>query len=225
MLINTVTPKDLGWWWWQPWANTLAYYPLSADFNDASWNGYNLTNSWWSITTVWWVGCAYYDGSSYSLNTSNPIFSWTYTISVWRRPASTSWVMWMVLAWTSSTNVEWDFWWLQQSSWVIWASDWYTLNRSVNSNFTVSADTWYLLTTTVSNYRDVTIYVNWALKNSLVRWNSLYNQTWVILWAKKWNVYSEMSTWYISNVIFEDKVWTVTEIADYFDQTKSNYWL
>ena len=30
-----------GRWGWQPWVNTVAYYPLESDANDYSWNGYN----------------------------------------------------------------------------------------------------------------------------------------------------------------------------------------
>ena len=44
---------------WQPWANTLCYYPFDTDYSDQSWNGYNLTNRWaTTIWTKWGVDCA-----------------------------------------------------------------------------------------------------------------------------------------------------------------------
>lgn len=221
MLINTVTPKDLSWWWWQPWANTLAYYPLTSDFDDYSNIWANLTNSWWVITTVDGVSCAYYNWSSYSINASLPYLTNTRTISCWRRPASTSNVMWIVVTWYNSGTYE--IRWLQQSSWVIWGSERVTLDQSVNSWVSVTVNNWYYLVTTIENWVTAKIYVNWELKNTLTRTTPIIASSWLTIWSKSWVVNSEKANWYVSNAIIEDIVRTAQEISDYYNQTKADY--
>lgn len=44
-----------------------------------------------------------------------------------------------------------------------------------------------------------------------------------IWWRKHWN--TNFFRWYISEFIWENKNRTDVEILDYYDQTKSNYWL
>ena len=50
---------------WLPNKNTVAYYPLTDNFNDETWN-YNMTTKAGSpsITTLNWVKCCYFNGSS-----------------------------------------------------------------------------------------------------------------------------------------------------------------
>ena len=210
---------------WKPWANTLAYYPLTDDFNDHKGSGTaaNLTNSWGSITTVWWIKCAYYNWSSYSVNTSLPSLSNTRTISCWWRPASTSGVMWIVVTWYTWSSYH--IWWLQQSSWVIWGSEWATTNQSVNSWFSVSINTWYNLVTTIENWTTAKIYVNWELKNTISRSNPIVTASWLAIWAKSWSTFSEKATWYVRDAIIEGVAWSTTNVSDYYNLTKWNYWL
>lgn len=212
-----------GWGWgWQPWANTVAYYPLDTDFNDASSNNYNLTNSWWVITTLDWVACAYYDGSSHSA-TATPTFTGTRTLSCWWNPASTSGVMWIIVTGNLYNNNE--KWWTQQNSWVLWGSEWRTTNQSVNSNITVTTWTWYYVVTTIENWTEAKIYVNGVLANTLTRNNPIQNSYWLAVGSNFSDLFSEPATWYISNAIIEDKARTAQEVSDYYNLTKWNYWI
>lgn len=219
MLGSTqVRPKG-----WQPWANTIAYYPLTSDFNDQSWNGYNLINNGGVISNVWWIDCGYYNGSSYSLITSWPSLSNTRTISCWRRPASTSNVMWIVVTWDRDNAP--NIWGLQQSSWEIRWSERYTLNQSVNSWVTVTVNNWYYLVTTINNGTTAKIYVNWNLKNTITRSTPIIAWTNIGIWIKSGPNYSEKAIGYVSNAIIESVAWTDQEISDYYNQTKANYWI
>ena len=215
--------RPSGWWGWQPWANTIAYYPLTSDFNDQSWNGYNLTNDGGVISNVWWIDCGYYNGSSYSIITSQPSLSNTRTISCWRMPTSTSWVMWIVVTWDTHNAP--NMWGLQQNSWEIRWSEWRTLNQSVNSWVAVTVNNWYYLVTTINNGTTAKIYVNWNLENTITRSTPIIAWTNIGIWSKSSPTYSEKAIGYVSNAIIESVAWTDQEILDYYNLTKSNYGL
>lgn len=212
-----------------PWVNTLAYYPLAENFNDYSWNNYNLTNAWASITTSGGVDCAYYDGWDWSYYYDGINLTWTYTLSVrWKPSAITSAYQWIAVAWTNYDNQNGDFWWISQTpSGELWASDWFDGTYSAMSGVVVTVNNWYLVTTTVSNYKVCKIYVNGVLKWTADRGTHLLrNQIWITIWGKRWrNTISEKANGYISNVILEDKVRTDQEVADYYNSIKWTYGL
>jgi hypothetical protein len=207
---------------WVPWENTIAYYPLTDNFNDESWNWYNLTNSWWSITTYGWVKCAYYSWSTsvYSINTS---------VSVW---ATRTLNCWCYLPNVLSVDVPVIFTWranVAQSQMALWygrntgyasLSDYYQvwINGSVNLAWKWVNLIW------VNEWASMKLYVNGTLVNSATRSYSTINSVNIkIAWpAGAWSQYFK---WYVNNVIVENKARTAQEIADYYNQTKSNYWL
>lgn len=200
---------------WHPWANTVAYYPLDTDFNDASDNNYDLTNSWWVITTLNWVSCAYYDWASYSRNTVFSIWA-TRTISVWVYVTSTNTAMGAVCTGDDySTNIFWIF--VDWGYWALW--DW----RGAIQHWTTSIlNWWHLLTWVLPLDWQTTLYIDGNFEKSYT-----FQIVWwweICIWAKTWG-FSEKYTWYVSKVIIEDKAWTLQEIQDYFDQTKWDYWI
>lgn len=86
MLFNSVYWKGSGggWGWWQPWAKTIAYYPLTTNANDTSWNNNDLTaDSSITYSSNW----AYMPNSNYTWMTTpfTRSVSWTTTISMWRK--------------------------------------------------------------------------------------------------------------------------------------------
>lgn len=214
----SVTPTG----WWQPWINTLAYYPLDTDFNDYSSTGADLTNTWWTITTIDGVTCAYYDWGDYSQNTTLPSLTWTRTLSCRRRPASTSGVMWVMVSWyVTYENLKQR--WIQQSSWVMRWSEWVTLEQSVSSWISVTAWNWYHVVTTIENWTTAKIYVNGVLCNTVTRTDAIQSWQWICIWARASNTHSEKANWYVSEAIVEWVAWTQQEVLDYFNQTKANY--
>lgn len=220
-IINMVYKKKK---WWKPWANTIAYYPLKADFNDASSNNRNLTNSWATITTVGWVICGYWNGSSYSSYTGYSLGNSARTVSVWSKPNSV-WSSDAGVFHISPYNTAWN-WSLglqyHNSKTVIQTSDWSSSAANIQATVT---DWWHNIIITQTG-QTVKLYVDGVLKWSKTNYPSQANApTWWSLWAKFGSTYSEKFNWYISEAIFENKVRTDQEIADYYNQTKWNYGL
>ena len=211
-------------WGWQPWANTVAYYTLDTDFNDYSWNNRSLTNSWATITTVSWVNCAYYDGSSYSQLDGYSLDNSHRTINLWVK--CTWWgYQWLVhiapYSWDSGGSL-----WIKFNNWNtnVWPWDWANASaESVTAN--VSAWNWHNIVVTQET-STTKLYVDWSLiwtisdypSQSQVPW-------WWALWSKYFSLHSEKLTWYLSKVILENKVRTAQEISDYYNQTKWDYWI
>lgn len=221
--------RPAGWWWWTPWVNTLAYYPLDSTntVNDLSWNNKTLTNYNVVFNNNSWVDCAYFNGSNASLrNTSLKTNEMTtnFTISLWINQ-TTIWDRGI------SSNITWNYYgyilWTD-GSWhpkiEIMDSNWNT----TNSNYTTSANTWYHIVCTHDSSNSVKIYINWALKNTWSKSFWTANASKFTIWAyyfwadaNPWWYFN----WYISNFIVENKARTSQDISDYFDQTKWNYWL
>lgn len=205
---------------WQPWANTVAYYPFNTDFNDYSWNWFDLTNNWWvAIESVGWVTCANFkDQSPYWLSRStwNIITAWPYTYlcrinRTWWWPYNprifwwnNEWWMLYIVSW-GKYSVEYPnyWWWIPDSSW-----------RHL------ICFTWNMSTWEFSSYKDWSFIASWT---SSVRWA----RTWLVIWTTEWNysLSDDRFIWQMSNVIFENKQRTAQEISDYYDQTKWDYWI
>lgn len=213
---NLVRPK------WKPWANTLAYYPLTATdtVNDMSWNWKNLTNTWVTFGTVWNVSCATFNGSSY-LNRSESLFTWSpdFTVNLWYKR---TWVFYahnnIFSVWTTSwTNsfIEWMYPnWANEWHLMVW---WFTNDR--DTWYYVPENTWLNLVFTHS-WWTIKVYVNNSLKyTGTVSYTIQSWYTWVGCWIGNGNC----MIWNLSNIIVENKVRTDTEISDYYDGTKSLY--
>lgn len=212
---------------WQPWANTVAYYPLDTDFNDDSWNSRNLTNTGATITTVSWVTCAYFDGNSYAQFDWYSLANTARTVNIWVDCTLNGWYQWAIHISDYYTNSPWWSLWIKFNNWNtnVWPWDWQ--NASAET-VTATVTAWWhnIIVTQASNV--VKLYVD----GDLIWTNNWYPITWWwttpdswCLWSKDWPTHSEKLTWYLSKVILEDKVWTDGEVQDYFDNTKAIYWL
>ena len=223
-IINMVYKKKK---WWKPWANTIAYYPLKADFNDASWNNKNLTNTWSpSITTYWWVACAsysswnnysYYNGSIWATATAR-------TISVWLNipTALDAWIWWI-----ATSNNYWKWWlWFTEKSWQIWVSDfWAGQDR-------FAYPSWWFNIIAAQEWSTIKAYLNWTLvktyTNQDTTWSWATAPNILKIWWKPWSNGGWADSnfaWYVSEFILENKTRTADEATKYYNSTKSNYWL
>lgn len=211
--------KFAGWGgWWQPWANTIAYYPLNSTntVNDLSWNNYNLTNTNTTFGTNAWVSCASFNGSNSKLTATIwtlPQWANARTTSLWvYSQADTRSIMWY---WANRTR-----YWCREmmhgnsSEWfgiVCYYIDEYSWENIL--------DAWTLVTTTYDGDY-IKIYINWELQYTSTAY------TLETSWGN-FEIGNPYSTnyfyWYASNAIIEDKARTAQEIQDYFDQTKSLY--
>jgi hypothetical protein len=210
-----------------PWANTVAYYPLNSTdtTRDKSGNGYNLSNR--GATTFWEIG-----GVSCGIF-SNSNTSWLYNDSIqhptWTNPFTIS----MRCYPTSYNSTEDDCVFIGTAA---FSGKWFAVYRanplSISARWASSSATswlplnmWSLLTIT-QNWWQYNAYINWT--NVILNASQTTNITWtrINIWYCYWNGgVGYWFIWWISNVIVEDKVRTAQEIADYYNQTKANYWI
>ena len=210
-----------GWWGWQPWVDTIAYFPFSEDFNDKVWSRTLTVNQ---CTISWWY--ANVSGTNSYMRLSSTIWGTDITINCWYYYWGTSPynTLFCYLNWGKhhalipSAIEYWPVWqiWFYNDSispWWFWG------------NIEMTTGNWYNIVITKS-WTNEKIYVNWV--SAIDSNNSFDNNSspvWVI--ANSW-ANSSANQWSIgkfSEVIFEDKVWTAQEISDYYNQTKVNYWI
>ena len=224
--------------WWQPWANTIAYYPLETDTNDYSWNGRNGTNNWVTFSNWLWV----FNGSSYvSLWT----WSWTniqtnMTISVWFK-WNWNWskdnaVLGKLKYYSPSlSNCYYAITIHEEDRYLCW---WYYCWSDYNihpMNFrntngwsstiwpVAQANKWYNVVITNDGntkkaYVDGVLY---ATENVSSTTSTVSIDTRIGSFVR-YN-YDSFFNWNISAVIFEDKTWSAQEVLDYYNLTKDNY--
>lgn len=206
---------------WKPWANTIAYYPLETDFNDASWNSRNLANTNATITSLNWVDCAYYNWNSYSIYEWTALSASDRTFSVWCYvPINNNGTLVHIsnYQYVDNTGSLWTN--LYQSK--VYVSDW----MSNYIEYTITQWQWVNVVVAQNN-SNVSLYIKWQLAQTISNYPSEQRSSngWG-LWAKFWkNNHSERLTGYLSNVILEDKARTAQEITNYYNLTKSNYGL
>lgn len=222
---------------WQPWANTVAYRPLNnvSWLNDLSgnqnhliayWGDGTFTNNSWSnnsthylktTSSIWFASWQSFffsiffkiTGTDTSGGTySNPrLFApptrWYYIVTLWRpwNPTwldfneSNYWHEWTTPITYSIPRNAWNF---AYYTWTVWQSNWI----------------WGLITPDWVNHNSATI-------------TPLVIQSWIITIWRNWDsgFNDAYFYWELSNAMIEDKLRTVQEVQDYYNLTKSNYWL
>ena len=210
------TEKQIRPVWWQPWANTIAYYPLKEDTNDHSWNNRNLINTW--VTFTGWVWN--FDGSSYANRSWTEQLNTWYTISLIAKSSvnNTAFIFDM-----RNNNEYWQGVNLITENWYFKVrqqkssntEEEYNRSRDWNENH-------WVITWTGSVW---TVYFNWTqVKQATINNSINTSNTNLALWVR-YSLNSWKYTWTIREFIVEDKVWSAQEISDYYNQTKWNYWL
>lgn len=217
---------------WKPNANTVAYRPLTATttVNDQSWNNYNLTQTWWSFTTLNWVSCFYNGWSTtgyFNLTSAPKIPSGNAdrTISFWGSPSgySSSYQRWFISYGQDSSGKS---MYIGTSTW--WAYRVYFNGTYLTNPSAFTAWTWALITF-VGNWTSKYLYVNWiqvattTYTQSTTAVSSSY--PFRLMRQNTSSSSNQQVRWYLSEVIIEDKAWTATEVENYFNDNKSKYWL
>ena len=210
---------------WKPWANTIAYYKLNWNLNDSSWNWYNWTWANWTekyTTLSSWIQVAEF---SWWVSRVTTTFSWTpKTVSVWAYKSTTLWDAypydWKQIIWQNSAD-SWNWWIFRNvSNNTILYQDG---NDYVQLNDISYRDKWMHYLATVDG--NVTkFYLNWEYKWSINKTINVNRSLW--MWTSPYDNNSRYTLyWYISEVILEDMGWTAQEITNYYNQTKSLYWI
>jgi hypothetical protein len=208
---------------WKPWANTIAYYPLKEDvldysgnWNNATWNPNSFTGwvanySWASTTLPTLLAQAKPLTLSVRINDWG-VWVWTHNISVlWQH--TYSWY-WLCLTY----NMEWNN--NYRVGFVLSANSW---NSFLIEKTYPNKIIWWHLVTLTRDANIANLYIDWEyIGQTTYSWKTsnrtfyLWYDHWYDGWA--WNGK-------ISELIFEDKTWTAQEVADYYNQTKWNYWI
>ena len=190
---------------WKPNENTVAYFPFSEDALDVTWNN-TLTNNW----TQDWLWRKF--SSASVINT----VSWTVGYINYRLKINTALTgnKWICVSGQKGTGyypshnesrmTQKIFVWNDSSYWLWWTvtylpSYWTWHNLSY----------WYDWTKTIYSID----WVTWTLYN----WEGYHFDNAFLV--------SEGADVTISNLILETVARTAEEIADYYNYTKSNYWI
>lgn len=219
--------------WFKPWADTVAYYPLTSDstVNDMSWNWYTLSvrNSTPTFWTWQGVDCVYFNGSNdwlYNASVTSDVFWDNATFSFW---LYSDWGWYRVPfaseQWTSSSALYW-LWLFTVYDPTYTVRNWrWNSYADVASSVPVSSSQRYHILITREGGTKFSVYVNNELKgtnNIGSRWN------WAILYLWHYmerNSFVARYKWWMSDFIIEKKVWAEEERTNYFNQVKAKYWL
>jgi hypothetical protein len=211
---------------WQPWANTIAYYPLNSNttVNDESGNGYNLTNSWATFGTYGGVDCVYLDNTdSKKLYATIPWLSGnpTFTVNVYvNRQWTTNsdwWQLFVVWSVGSSRRCYWN---AIRADWkyLTWTRWW----GEARSTVTNTLGNWELITVVKDGSNTIAYRNASEIANGTITTNISATDFTIGSFNSR-STYYQSFYWYLSEFILEDKVRTAQEVADYYNQTKSLY--
>lgn len=217
-ILNMILP-DIK-WWWQPWANTIWYWKLEENTDATVWTTQGSNNV--TFTTLAsgkkvWV----FNGSN-SMVRTDALATGTNNTYLFRCKKNWSWTWENVvvnLSWwsgkkglASRTNTSpWQYLNSRYSAWV-------------NIPWATSTNTWYHIAVTQNSSWTI-VYLNWTqVSTNSETWANSNTRAWI--WCNDNNPnWQDFFNWNISEVIVENVTRTAQEISDYYNQTKSLYWI
>lgn len=231
MTLIQTSPKSIKLWVdepaWQPWVNTVAYYPLNSTttVNDMSGNGLNLTNTNATFGTYNGVSCVKFSWNwVLRQSTLTTQYIWqTFTWNVWVTRGD--WSAEMVIGTYNNSGTKRAIGLVLTSTYIdyaigtggAWVDALYYTNTTSNQ--------WYNIVITHDSSWNIKGYLNWQ---QVATWTAT-----VWEWASNFGIWASVfkeneiyySTWTASEVIIENKTWTADEISSYYNDTKANYWI
>lgn len=221
-----VTEKQVYPAWWKPNVNTVAYYPLKENVNDYSGNWYNW--SWNPNSFAWWV--ANYSWASTTLPTSiinaNPrtVSCWvndegvgvgTHNISVYGQHTTVNYGFCLGYNMKNNDNT-------YRINIVVSGGSGYATSNGVMYSYPTALTWWHhivFMRDSSKSYLYVDgVYIGNTTYSGQTSSNTFY--LWYDHWYDGWAWNGK-----ISELIFEDKTRTAEEILNYYNQTKSKYWI
>ena len=210
--------------WWQPWVNTIAYYPLTSTstVNDMSgnWNHWTMN---WTITfgsALWWVDCWSFpwNNSTYiNVPNSSDFATTTITYSFWIASSQRTGNRWIIY--------KWPFTWVAWTYYITnYQNFWVSINGVATYTTIFDSDNQWVYVVVSYDGSTIKIYKNWVLDTSA---SNSYDISLDTNPLKIWAYWSSSYCFYgyMSELIIENKVWTAQEIANNYNRTKANYWL
>lgn len=212
--------------YWSPNANTLLYLPLENNYNDVTGN-HTITAT--GTVSKWSIG--YIFSNSYIGTADQFVWPTQATISLWLKQTSR----------TNNWNVATKF--IPQTPYHFIGIKYWNSNNSWDSNtyirpeYSVNNSTPNVLTNTtvqpLNSWLNVVVthgslgsflYVNWVqITSDTITNNLLTTSSWFYVWGIP--NYSQYFNGEISKVIYESVQRTAQEVTDYYNKTKSTYWL
>ena len=195
--------------------NTYAYYWLTQNWNDQSWNWRNL--SVWSWITFSDENGAYFPNSKHTwmVEPFQITSSWTWTI-IW----------WQKTLWVVQSDARWIDIYFNNSNRIcsLWSSNkqGFYIKADINKPYTENSNTWYNHIITISNWT-VKLYVDNQLRYT---WsiNTWLTSSYFRWWQEYNNAYPRQLYWYLKWIIVENKVYSDSERDKYWNKNKSQYW-
>lgn len=196
-----------------PWA--VAYYPLTQNGNDYSWNWNHLTTVWTITYSNQWAETALWPSNYlYNANPTNiPIWNSPRTYAFWAYVTTNGYPVYI---WWNSAGQAFIVNYRTSSQWHLttFSYDWTRLTRPAN---------WWYCHVCTYDWSTWKWYVN---NSEIYSWSITTNTTtgiWVfnnITWTDSGASNFSWKVWHLAII---GRVRTATERTDYFNQTKSLY--
>lgn len=210
---------------WTPWVNTVAYYKLENNANDSSWNWYNGTwfgTAWYATGKIW--DSASFNGSSWISLPSWVKPSWDFTLSFWIKHsgnftgngdaifstnyagARRGFVLYGFLS-------DWCSIQFRNSSWIVL----WSLERWTAKTFWSDNTRHNLIATYDDSTKTLKTYLDWEYINNVTLSSSpQYTTNTMLIWKSE-DTYWKYYTWWLDEIIIENKARTSTEVSDYYN--------
>ena len=207
---------------WSPWSNTIAYFPFVSDTLDHSWNWTSLSinnctfvKDTSNVTGYKFTYWSSWDSNIYFINSNvqflcfwfkiNSINSW-YNSTLWY--IRSHWISYWPAHYESDIRNKIVV--FTNSSYTRWAiTDWFTYNAWHNIAL------WY-------DGTKLKVGKDWVLSDFYTgSWYNFGDNKIFIVWSS--NSAQQITT--VSEVIAESACWSASDYLNYYNLTKSNYWL
>lgn len=189
---------------WQPWVNTVAYFPFENDQLDAVWTA--TINATWTKETIGYRFDLTNDGTTTNLTTARFVNYWVKFGSVKADENQTPFIGYGEITYNYRHTVS-EF--HKTISYQSWVSSWGHSTEILTTSWV-----WYNFAYGYDGTK-VVGYLNWTKVAEIT--TSLYNTN----NRKIWSHIDET----LSNLIYETTPRTAEEVLDYYNYTKSNYWI
>lgn len=205
--------------WYKPGANTVFYFPFKDNTNDVMGNA---TLSWGTYTKQeTWYLCAWNNNNTMNSITMSNDNAYSVLTMVSRVKVTNKWyTSWSAYAQPmcmSNWNVQYNYY-----SASLWSNCFrvYKANKTYTSvSATLPDNSRHLLVFTTSDTATI-CYIDKTPTIVASSW-WYFNESWWN-WFRLWRSWTEVIH---SNVIWESRTWTQQDVDDYYELTKSDYWL
>ena len=207
--------------WWQPWANTLAYWKFDDNLSDSSGNNNDATYYYWTpITYSTWLvwDSAVFWPTILTTPLDTTLFNSEFTVSfcVYITAISGDDVIrlrwWQT--WNTAIQYEWGYSWLQRYDANMGRTGW---------SWTPTLNTWHHIVITWDGVNPLVCYINGNVVTA-DNYNYSYSNSSRTLWLGNNESTNDVNwlQWRFDEFIIEDKARTASDVANY---RTYNLWL